>query len=159
MKKERTVEKCLIQCSWVLIPISCRVNLRVVSLSVFRVCDNEHSERMGDAALWPSPTHTSPSSQSAYLPASPIPGSPPSSSHPSKDKLVLRVARPRDVYGYELWTWMAQCFSQGHEYSALLLRDRPAHSHPAFPLFKLTISSCYEYRSVLRKIQISPHSY
>lgn len=57
---------------------------------------------------------------------------------------------------YELKGWMAQCFSQGPECSVLLLTDRHAHSHSAFPLSNsfLCLSPCYEYRPMLWDTQL-----
>lgn len=47
---------------------------------------------------------------------------------------------------------MAQCVSQGHEYSVLLLTHRSAHSHSAFPTFQtltafMNVGLCWRRRT------------
>lgn len=54
--------------------------------------------------------------------------------------------------GRDRWRWMAQCVSQGHEYSALLLTHRSAHSHSAFPTFQtltafMNVGLCWRRRT------------
>lgn len=131
---------------------------------VFGVCDNEHTGR-GEVALWPSPTNTSPSYPSSTN-QPPTLHPPPQPAHPAPLSSLktswFSEWRAEElcvcVCVQELRGWMAQCSSQEHEYSVLLLTDRPAHSHSAFSLFKLTsLSACHEYRPVLRNVHTNAH--
>lgn len=139
---------------------SVTIEMRLDSESHIWVCSNEHA---GDGGrLFSAPRLPTPPPVMHCLPAS-LPISPPSpiiGSHrvplSSKDKwlseqsLELCVCVCERHRESKTWRWMAQCFSHGCECNVLLLTDRRAHSHSAFPFLHLiSLSSCYEYRLVL----------